>query len=202
MKKSVPESAPESAPSTAPNPPEPPAIPRVARAEGIVNSHVALAMGAGFVPLPLLDLVAVSGVQLKLLKALGDLYGVPFTENRVKSIVTSLLGGVGSTSLAVASVGSVAKIVPGLGPVLGVVTLPVVAGAVTYAVGKVFIQHFESGGTFLTFDSLDARRGFQQEFERGKANLAQGAKSLGHKVATASDKLEQKLDAAVDKVCS
>lgn len=196
------DAAPEAAAPTVALTPEPPVPSRPIRAEQIINSHVALAMGAGFVPLPILDLVAVSGVQLKLLKELGDLYGVTFTENRVKSIVTSLLGGVSSTSLAVASVGSVAKIVPGLGPALGMVTLPVIAGAVTYAVGKVFTQHFESGGTFLTFDSLDARSGFQREFEKGKATLSQGAKSLGQKVTVASDKLEQKLDAAIDKVCS
>lgn len=188
--------------TTAPGTPAPAGLSRLARAEEATNNHVALAMSAGFVPLPILDLVAVSGVQLNLLRELGDLYGVPFTENRVKSLVTSLLGGIGSTSLAVASVGSVAKVVPGLGPALGMVTLPVIAGAVTYAVGKVFTQHFESGGTFLTFDSLDARSGFQREFEKGKATLSQGAKSVGQKVTVASDKLEQKLDAAIDKVCS
>ena len=34
--------------------------------------------------------------------------------------------------------------------------MPVIAGA-AYAVGKVFIQHFASGGTFLTFDPEKVR---------------------------------------------
>jgi len=30
--------------------------------------------------------------------------------------------------------------------------MPIVAGAATYAIGKVFVRHFASGGTFLTFN--------------------------------------------------
>lgn len=176
-------------------------IPKAAQAEAIVNNHIAWATGAGLIPFPLFDLAAIVGVQLKMLKEMSELYGVEFRENRVKSIVASLFTGVGSTSVAVASVGTVAKLVPGIGSILGVVTLPVVAGAFTYAIGKIFIQHFESGGTFLTFDSLDAKSGFQREFEKGKVYVSGSAKKLGNKVADTSTKIEDKIDAAIDTVC-
>jgi uncharacterized protein DUF697 len=40
---------------------------------------------AGFIPLPLVDIAAVWGVQLQMLRRLSEIYGVPFSENRGKS---------------------------------------------------------------------------------------------------------------------
>jgi uncharacterized protein (DUF697 family) len=48
---------------------------------------------------------------------------------------------------------SLLRLSPALG-LLGALTLP---SASTYALGKVFTEHFESGGTFLTFDPEKAR---------------------------------------------
>jgi uncharacterized protein (DUF697 family) len=39
-------------------------------------------MGAGLVPVPVLDLVAVSGVQLKMLSVISKTYDIPFQESR------------------------------------------------------------------------------------------------------------------------
>ena len=50
--------------------------------------------------------------------------------------------------------------------------MPALAGASTYAVGKVFVQHFESGGTFLNFDPEDVRDYYAEQFEKGKAAAA------------------------------
>jgi hypothetical protein len=38
--------------------------------------------------------------------------------------------------------------------------------------GKVFIQHFESGGTFLTFDPQQVRDYYAQQFEKGKEEVS------------------------------
>jgi uncharacterized protein (DUF697 family) len=51
-------------------------------------------MGASLVPVPLFDLLALSGVQLKMLHSLTKLYEVPFSKNLGKSSIASLLGGV------------------------------------------------------------------------------------------------------------
>ncbi|MFK7983173.1 MAG: hypothetical protein AB8G86_24550, partial [Saprospiraceae bacterium] len=40
--------------------------------------------------------------------------------------------------------------------------------AATYALGKVFTQHFDQGGTLLTFDPVESRKYFQDAFEEGK----------------------------------
>jgi hypothetical protein len=67
---------------------------------------------------------------------------------------------------------SLAKAVPFFGSTLGYLTLPLLGGASTYAVGRVFLQHFESGGTFLTFDPEQVRDYFAEQFEAGKLMVA------------------------------
>ena len=47
----------------------------------------------------------------------------------------------------------------------GMIAVPAFYAAATHAVGQVFLQHFESGGTFLTFDPEQVRDHFRKEFE-------------------------------------
>jgi hypothetical protein len=44
---------------------------------------------AGLIPLPLVDVAAVGGVQFYMLRRLSEIYGVPFSDNRGKSILAS-----------------------------------------------------------------------------------------------------------------
>jgi uncharacterized protein (DUF697 family) len=57
------------------------------------------------------------------------------------------------------------KSVPGIGSVLGAVTGPALASAATYAIGKVFTQHFEAGGNILNFDANAMRNYFKEQFD-------------------------------------
>ncbi len=162
-------------------------------AEAITNKYVGWAMGAGLIPFPLADLAAIIGIQVKMLSEISKAYGIEFSENRGKSIVGSLIGGLGATSIAVSIVGSVAKIVPGLGSLFGIATLPVVSGAITYAVGKTFTQHYESGGTFLTFDAEATKESFVKEYKSGKEKLTTIAKNADSKIDSLADSIESKL---------
>src|SRR5262245_46688535 len=47
---------------------------------------------AGLIPLPFVDLAAIGGVQLQMLRRLSEIYGVPFSENLGKSLIASLAG--------------------------------------------------------------------------------------------------------------
>jgi len=38
---------------------------------------------------------------------------------------------------------------------------------ITYGIGKVFVQHFESGGTFLNFDAQKTKDYFKSQFKVG-----------------------------------
>jgi uncharacterized protein (DUF697 family) len=141
---------------------------RVEAARAIVRKDVMWAMGAGVVPLPVVDILAISAVQLKMLRRLGTHYDVAFSEHRVKSLVSSLVGGLGSFGLGALAVMSLAKVIPVAGPAIGAVAVPIAGGAVTHALGQVFIQHFETGGTFLNFDPIAMREHFRREFESAK----------------------------------
>ena len=65
---------------------------------------------------------------------------------------------------------------------LGVLTAPVFTTASTYAVGKVFIQHFEAGGNVLNFDPEAMREHFKDEFEQG-VSKAKGKPAATEKAA-------------------
>ena len=79
----------------------------------------------------------------------------------------SLLGGLLPTSAAV-TVASLFKSVPGLGTATGIASVSVLGGAITYAIGNVFVQHFESGGTLLDFDPEKMRNYFTSLVKEGK----------------------------------
>jgi uncharacterized protein (DUF697 family) len=111
---------------------------------------------AGLIPVPLVDIAAVWGVQLHMLRRLSEIYGVPFSENRGKSILTSLAGAVMPATTATTAA-SVMKGVPIIGTAIGALTMPAVAAGATWLIGKVFIKHFVSGGTLLDFNPPDYR---------------------------------------------
>lgn len=152
---------------------------RLEQAHELVKKNMCWSMGISLVPVPLIDMAAVIAFQIRMLKQLSDLYGIPFKEHAAKNIVAALVGGLSTGVLGVAILSSLVKSVPGIGMVLGgLVVMPVIAGAITYAVGKVFIQHFESGGTFLNFNPEKTRRYFEEQFKEGQ-KLASDARAKG-----------------------
>ena len=145
---------------------------RVGRAEALIQRNVLWALGAGVLPLPFFDVVAITAVEVKMLKELSDLYGVSFKSAAAKKIVYSLASGVGSVGVGSVVGASLAKLLPGIGTSLGVVSVPIVAGAFTHALGRIFLMHFESGGTVLDFDPHAMRSYFRQEFEKAKDTVS------------------------------
>jgi uncharacterized protein (DUF697 family) len=137
----------------------------------VVKRHVMYAAAVGLVPVPIVNAAGVAGVAIKLVRDLAKLYEVPFRQDRIKSIVSALVGGALSMELGLGSAGLV-KGLPLVGGALSVAAMPVFAGATTYAIGKVFIQHFESGGTFLDFEPEKVKQYFKDQFRQGKAAKA------------------------------
>lgn len=144
-----------------------PAEGRTARLEKLAKNHVLASMGVGLIPFPLVDMVALFGIQLDLVKKLSGEYNVPFKQEIGKSIISSLAGGFLPASLGTA-VSSIIKFIPIIGQTTGAVTMPVASGAATYAIYKVFVQHFESGGTFLDLDPAKVKSYFAEQFAKGK----------------------------------
>jgi uncharacterized protein (DUF697 family) len=132
-------------------------------AERIIRSHVIWAMGAGLIPIPILDIAAVAGIQLDLLKQLAALHGQSLSNSQGKAFVSALTG---STFAAIGS--SMIKAIPGIGTVLGGVSMAITSGASTYAVGQVALSHLTSSGTLFDIDIERAKRVYKEKFEEGK----------------------------------
>lgn len=137
------------------------------KAMEVVRSYLGWSAGAGLLPLPGLDLVAIVGVQVKMLHKMSAIYNVPFRANLVKPLIVALVSG-GSAVLLGGATAILVKGVPLLGTLAGMLALPALAAASTWATGKVFIRHFESGGTFLDFDPSKARAYYAEQFEAAK----------------------------------
>ena len=132
-------------------------------ADSVVKNHVMMSMGAGLVPIPLMDIAAVTAVQMDMLKQLAWVYGVDEPVSLDKSLITTLTGSIFARLGA-----SFVKAIPIVGSIIGGLSMAIMSGASTYAVGQVFIRHFAAGGTLSDFDPMKAKDYFQDEFERGK----------------------------------
>ena len=69
-------------------------VARHVRASQLVDRLSLWSGAAGLIPVPFVDMAAVGGVQLHMLRRLSEIYAIPFSENRGKSIVTSLAGAI------------------------------------------------------------------------------------------------------------
>lgn len=158
---------------------------RGAHANSIIKNHMIWSMGAGFIPVPIADFFAVSAIQLDMIRQLCKVYDINFKETEGKAIITTLTGS-GLARLGARAV----KFIPGVGSILGGVTLAVLSGGSTFALGEVFKKHFETGGTFLDFDPGRLKKFYDEKFEKGK----QMAKDMEHKQKDNHDKAEEIVD--------
>jgi uncharacterized protein (DUF697 family) len=135
----------------------------------LVDRFSLWAGAAGLVPIPVVDVAVVGGVQLQMLRKLSEIYGVPFSENLGKSVLASVAGAVipaSTATTAAMGAGSLVKGLPGVGTLVGALTMPVISAGATYVIGKVFIQHFASGGTLLDFNPPDYREFIKAQKEK------------------------------------
>ena len=72
----------------------------------LVNRFALWAGVAGLIPIPLIDVAAIGGLQIQMVRRLSQVYDVDFSENRTKAIIASLAGslipatsGIGAASL-------------------------------------------------------------------------------------------------------
>lgn len=130
---------------------------------------------AGLLPIPFVDLATVGVLQVQMVRLIAGIYDQPFSENRGKALVAGLAGTIIPASTGV-GMASLVKSVPIAGTAIGALATPALAMAATYAIGKVFIQHFASGGTLLDFEPPNYReyitREMQTRFGRSKGARA------------------------------
>src|SRR5688500_6209977 len=69
---------------------------REKHADTIIRNHIIWSMGAGLIPVPIVDFFAVSGIQLDMIRQLCKVYEQDFKESEGKASITSLTGsGIG-----------------------------------------------------------------------------------------------------------
>ncbi|HRG95344.1 MAG TPA: DUF697 domain-containing protein [Polyangiaceae bacterium] len=141
------------------------------RAQRIINEHVLWAVGAGLVPIPLVDIAAVTAIQLDMLKQLSTLYGTVYTESEGKAWVSALAGGIAARLGA-----NALKLIPGIGSVVGGAAMSAMSGASTYALGQVAMTQFAAGKSFSAMDLDHAKKTYEEHLAKGKEVAAQMAK--------------------------
>jgi uncharacterized protein (DUF697 family) len=137
------------------------------QAEKIINSHLLWSVGGGLLPLPLVDIAAVTAVQIDMLKQLANLYEVDFSLSSGKALVAGLAG-----SLTAGFGSSFIKGVPVVGWLIGGISMPALSGATTYAIGQVVLNHLEAGGDLLDFNTDNVKDAYNAALEKGKAIAA------------------------------
>lgn len=135
------------------------------KVQQIVVHNVFWAVWIGVLPTPIIDAIFMKAVQLKMISELSLEYNVRFSKNRGKAIITGLIAGLGTGVLAGTHL---MKAIPGIGTIPGAINLTIFAGATTYAIGQIFIKHFESGGTLLDFDATQFKDYFREQMQEGE----------------------------------
>lgn len=137
------------------------------------HSHIVgfALVAAGLGALPVVDLVAVSAVQAKLLHSLATLYGQRWDRSAVTEFLGLAGAGIASSYVARWLSRAVVKVIPFWGQTVGAVWGASSSGATTYALGKIAIYFFERRKDGLNVDADTLRRIYAEELERGAALL-------------------------------
>src|SRR5262245_53547676 len=129
---------------------------RDALASRLIDRFAVWSGVAGLVPIPFVDVAAVGGLQIQMLRRLSQIYNVPFSENRGKAVIAGIAGSLIPAASGLGAV-SMLKTIPIAGSIAGAVVMPALSAGATFAIGKAFVQHFASGGTLLDFNPPDYR---------------------------------------------
>jgi len=154
--------------------------------DALIRKRVYASIALGMAPVPLLDLAGLYAIQLELVHALAKKYDVPFRAEIAKPLIGSLIGSVLPVSI-VPIAAYLFKFIPVIGWTTSAVTVSVVGGASTYALGRVFNKHFASGGTLLGADTEKLRASFATKYEEGKEFVGKLRRKKGASAADAPE---------------
>jgi uncharacterized protein (DUF697 family) len=129
-----------------------------------ILGYSTLAASAGALPVPVVDLVLLSGIQSHMVYQLAQLYGQPLTGQRFLEIASTLGLGMlmrqGSRMLI--------KFIPYIGSVVGAVTGGALAGASTFALGKAFCYYYRAVHQGHVPRPEDLRRYYREQLARAE----------------------------------
>jgi uncharacterized protein (DUF697 family) len=129
----------------------------------LITSASKWAAAATLIPVNGLDLAALAGVQANLIVNISALYDEKPSKNVVSGVISTLLATLLPSYGSQLAVPVLLKWIP-FGNLVGITTMAGFGAAATYAVGKVFVDHYENGGTFADFSATAASGGLKSAF--------------------------------------
>ena len=111
---------------------------------------------------PVLDVWVLAGVHIALIKAIVEYYGAEFSDHAARNILIAI-----GASLIPGSFGSVLgrrvlRALPFVTPAMGLVSTSAFSAFVSYGLGTIFVEHFETGGTLQDFNVERLHRTFSR----------------------------------------
>lgn len=140
-----------------------------AEAAKVISNAVKWSAGAAIVPVPYVDLLALGAVQVKMVRDLAQVYGLEAEGETLKGVISALLGTLAPAAVSGGLLGSALKVIPVGGTIVGSVGLAAFGSAATYAIGKIFVAHFDQGGTVKSFSAEAIEADLKKEFAAAKA---------------------------------
>jgi uncharacterized protein (DUF697 family) len=126
------------------------------KALGIVNRHAAYSAAGGLIPLPVANFAGVTAVIVRMMKVLSQHYRVPFQRDRARAIVVGLVGGAIPSGAAAVTGSALLYVLPPSVLIVAAVS-SVAAAGYTRSIGRIFIEHFETGATLQDFPAVEPR---------------------------------------------
>ena len=116
---------------------------RLRKAFRIVERHQMYSGLGGLFPVAAINVVSVTAVNLRMVKRISDLYGVPFEHDKTRSIVIGLMGGAAPAGLAAATATTFFHVIPAAGAI-GMAVSSVTAATLTRRIGMSYVERFEA----------------------------------------------------------
>jgi uncharacterized protein (DUF697 family) len=160
---------------------------RFDQGEQIINKWSKVSLLTIVLPNTIIEYVVISGIQLKMLRDMSSLYGIPFKADALKVILGSVLGGGIAYFLSDIYSGLV-KSIPFVGKPIALLSEPAIAYVTTYAVGFVFLEHFERNGSFDNINLEQMKASIKNKMAEKYRELLKKKSSIGKKSASGFEK--------------
>jgi uncharacterized protein (DUF697 family)/GTPase SAR1 family protein len=112
---------------------------KLQRAHTVVAGFAVTAGGAGAIPFPFSDALAIIPVQISMLASISAVWGLPVSATFLGTLVSGAITGSAGTIVGRAAAGALLKLMPGIGSAAGGAISAGVAGTLTAAFGEAYI---------------------------------------------------------------
>ncbi|WP_249408206.1 GTPase [Helicobacter pylori] len=113
------------------------------KSKNIIHLASGAAGGAGLIPIPSSDALAIAPIQAGMIYKMNDAFGVKMKDSIVASLITGLLGVTAIGQTAKTIVASLIKFIPGAGSVVGAVISGTTAAVITEGIGFAYLKVLE-----------------------------------------------------------